>query len=217
MLSAGLILSAAAAARAENLDPDLVRLVSDFQGPMAALPPLAPRYGDDLLPAPEVDSIVRENGFSRLGLPQLRGVVYTVSVVDPDGDDGRLVIDARSGRIISFVRARRLSDNLNDDLTVTYGPSAQRMPRRFSSLPPRPPAAVPHVASRTPTVPLPRPPQPAEAKPPAAAPVGGTSQRSAAVQAKPAEAPVASPAAAKPVGPQILPTQPLPAAQGLEY
>ena len=208
MLSAGLIVSVAAAAKAEVLEAGAIRLVSDFQGPMAAMSPEPPRYGLNVLPAPEVDSIVRENGFSRLGLPQLRGAVYTVSVVDPDGDDGRLVIDARSGRIISFVPARRLSDDLNDDLTVTYGPTGQPMPRRSSSLPPRPPAAVPHVASRMPALPLPKPPQQSEVKPLAAAPP----QQSAAAQTKPAE----PPAPAKAAAPQILPTQPLPAAQGLE-
>jgi hypothetical protein len=208
MLSAGLIVSVAAAAKAEVLETGAIRLVSDFQGPMAAMSPEPPRYGLNVLPAPEVDSIVRENGFSRLGLPQLRGAVYTVSVVDPDGDDGRLVIDARSGRIISFVPARRLSDDLNDDLTVTYGPTGQPMPRRLSSLPPRPPAAVPHVASRMPALPLPKPPQQSEVKPLAAAPP----QQSAAAQTKPAE----PPAPAKAAAPQILPTQPLPAAQGLE-
>jgi hypothetical protein len=216
MLSAGLVFSAATA-RAESPDPGAIRLVSDFQGPMAAMPPEVPRYGYNVLPAPEVDSIVRENGFSRLGLPQLRGAVYTVSVVDPDGDDGRLVIDARSGRIISFVPARRLSDDQNDDLTATYEPPGQPMPRRPSSLPPRPPATVPHVANRMPTVLPPRPPEPSHVMPLAAAPSAEPPQRSAAIQTRPAEAPAAPPAAASPAAPPILPTQPLPAVQGLEY
>ena len=66
-----------------------------------------------LLPPPEVYTVVRENGFSPLGIPRQRGFVYTISVIDRDGDDGRLVIDARTGRIIRFMPAYRMGDNIN--------------------------------------------------------------------------------------------------------
>nr|NUR37579.1 hypothetical protein [Sphingomonas sp.] len=112
--------------------------------------------------------------------------------------------------------------------------SALPPPILIRSGPPRPPAAIPHVASRT--VPLPKaaprrgetpvvaakPAQPApqqaqasqQAQPTQAPPA----QQTAAVQAKPAEAaPQAAPtiAQAKPA-PTIQPTQEMPAAQGLD-
>ena len=52
--------------------------------------------------------VLRENGFSPLGVPRLRGLFYSVSAIDRRGDDGRLVIDARDGRIVRFVPAASL-------------------------------------------------------------------------------------------------------------
>jgi hypothetical protein len=217
--SAGLIF-AAEAANAQVLAPyDIERspitTVSDVggPGPYAAMPPEAPAYGPRLLPPMEIYSIVRESGFSPLGIPQQRGLVYTISVIDRGGDDGRLVIDARSGRIIRFMPAARMGDNFNDDLNAAYGPVGPLPPVQSNTRrAPRPPLPVPHVASRT-GAPLPKaPPHPK----PQAAPV----QQSAA-SAKPAETPSTSPAAASAVGVakpsvQIQPTQEMPKAQGLE-
>jgi hypothetical protein len=62
-------------------------------------------YAPAFLPVHEVYAIIRDNGFSPLGAPRQRGYTYVVSVLDRDGEDGRLVIDARSGRIIRFVPA----------------------------------------------------------------------------------------------------------------
>ena len=120
------------------------------------MPPDAavPRYGPVLLPPQEVYTVLRESGFSPLGVPQQRGLVYTISAIDSGGDDGRLVIDARTGRIIRFMPAYRMGDNLNEDLTVTYGPVGPLPPTRPIRGVPRPPASVPHVASRTPVVPI---------------------------------------------------------------
>jgi hypothetical protein len=125
--SAGLIF-AAAAANAQVLAPYGIErspttMVSDVGSPYAAMPPEAPpSYGPRLLPPMEVYTIVRESGFSPLGIPQQRGLVYTISVINTAGDDGKLVIDARSGRIIRFMPATRMGDNFNDDLSVAYGP-----------------------------------------------------------------------------------------------
>ena len=52
--------------------------------------------------------IIREAGFSPLGIPRQRGFIYTIAVIDRGGEDGRLVIDARSGRILRFVPASTL-------------------------------------------------------------------------------------------------------------
>jgi hypothetical protein len=231
IMSAGLVFSAAAAnaqvlAPHESGRPPYSR-VSDVEGPYAAMPPEAPvlRYGPTLLPAQEVYAIVRESGFSPLGIPQQRGLVYTIAVIDRGGDDGRLVIDARTGRIIRFMPAYRMGDNFNDDMTVTYGPVGPLPPISRIRGAPRPPAPIPHVASRTPLVPMPKapPPRAGEVKPLSAQPAPEPAQQSAAVQAKPADAQAAAPQAAappvveaKPAAPQIQPTQEMPKVQGLE-
>src|SRR5450631_1173102 len=128
VMAAGLVVSATAA-NAQVLAPyEMGRrpyfAVSDVAGPYAGMPPEAPvaRYGPMLLPPTEVYAIVRESGFSPLGIPHQRGLVYTIAVIDRGGDDGRLVIDARTGRILRFMPAYRMGDNFNEDLTAPYGP-----------------------------------------------------------------------------------------------
>jgi hypothetical protein len=209
-VSAGLVF-VAAAANAQVLAPTGIgpTRVSDVGSPYAAMPP---GYGPRLLPPMEVYTIVRESGFSPLGIPQQRGLVYTISVIDRGGDDGRLVIDARSGRIIRFIPAYRMSDNFNGDLDVAYGPVGPLPPPPTNSSyrrAPRPPLPIPLVASRS--APLPK------APPHVARPEAAPAQQSAAT-AKPAE-PQASPPStvgvAKPAV-QIQPTQQMPAAQGLD-
>jgi hypothetical protein len=212
-LSAGMIF-VAAAAHAQVLTPTGIgpaTRVSDVGSPYAAMPP--PGYGPRLLPPMEVYTIVRESGFSPLGIPQQRDLVYTISVIDRGGDDGRLVIDARSGRIIRFVPAYRMGDNFNEDLNSAYGPVGPLPPPTNSSYrrAPRPPLPIPHVASRS-GAPLPK------ATPHVARPEAAPAQQSAAT-AKPAEpqAPPPSPTVgvAKP-SVQIQPTQEMPKAQGLD-
>jgi hypothetical protein len=221
-VSAGMVL-VAAAANAQVLTPQVLTptglgpatRVSDVGSPYAAMPPEAPPpgYGPRLLPPLEVYTIVRESGFSPLGIPQQRGLVYTISVIDRGGDDGRLVIDARSGRIIRFVPATRMGDNFNGDFDVAYGPVGPLPPPMNSSYrrAPRPPRPIPHVASRAAT-PLPK------APPHAARPEATPAQQSAAT-AKPAEPQAPPPSAtvgmAKP-SVQIMPTQEMPKAQGLD-
>ena len=179
VMSAGLVL-AAGAANAQMLAPyDIGRspyaAVSDIDGPYAAMPPEAPRpcYGPMLLPAREVYTVVRENGFSPLGIPQQRGLFYTIAVIDRGGDDGRLVIDARDGRIVRFMPADRMGDNFNGELTRRYGPVGPLPPVSNIRGVPRPPASIPRVASRTPSVPMPKaaPLRAGEPKPLAAKPL----------------------------------------------
>jgi hypothetical protein len=202
-----------------------------------------PRYGYGqgpmLLPPTEVYTVVRESGFSPLGIPQQRGYVYTISVIDRGGDDGRLIIDARTGRVIRFIPAHRMGDNFNDDLTMNYGPPGPLPPTHARGAP-RPPKPAPQVASHTVPVPKPSPlaaAKQATAEPaakavaarpttvePAAKPSAAVEpvQQSAAAQPKSAEAQTPPAAAvttgavqAKPV-PQIAPTQDMPKAQGLD-
>ena len=245
-ITVGLLL-AATAANAQGAPQDAGRsgylAASDLSGPYADAPPPPPRviygapdygngyggYGPAVLPPREVYAVLRENGFSPLGAPRLRGMFYSIAAIDRRGDDGHLVIDARDGRIVRFVPADRFSGYGGGyggygegyygapPPRPSYGGPLEPMTRLDS----RPPSAAPKMASRTPSsVPVPRAApsrpssdQPLAAKPTPPAPV----QQSAAAQVKPADSPpaVAAPAQAKPA-PVIQPTQPMPKVQDLE-
>jgi hypothetical protein len=246
---AGLVF-AASAADAQMLAP--YRGGSDFDQPYGqaygAPPPPPPvynnggysgGYGPALMPPTEVYAVLRDNGFSPLGVPHQRGFVYTIAVIDQNGEDGRLVIDARNGRIIRFVPAWGGGPfgNYEAERMSGYGSEAALPPPTVIRGVPRPPASVPHVASRAVPLPAPkpvtaaRPSEPAqqsatiEAKPRAPAPAQATtppaaSTRTAQTNAPPVQA-SAPPAANTTVGevrpaPAIRPTQQMPAAQGLE-
>jgi hypothetical protein len=240
IVSAGLVFTAATAhaqgVAPQGTDSSTYRAPyvagTDVGGPYAAMPPEAPApgygYGPTLLPPQEVYTVVRENGFSPLGVPHQRGLFYVISVVDRGGNDGRLVIDARNGRMVRFMPAYRLGNNINEEVPVVYG-SGTALPSMSNARGvPRPPASVPQVASRTTSVPLPKA-SPLDVKPLApklftdkpATDKPAPTQQSAAVQMKPPDAPPAPQAAAPSVveakpAPQILPTQEMPKAQGLE-
>lgn len=238
-LAAGLVLLAGGA---QAQVPGPYTAASDFDAPYAVAPPVpGPRYvpgphyapgpqfgytpGPGLLPSTEVYSVLRDNGFSPLGIPRLRGFVYTIAVIDRGGEDGRLVIDARNGRIIRFVPSYRMGDNFYEDQSALGSPSAAPVPRvqaptqgttqaqTHVQAAPRPSKPAAQVASRT--VPMPK------ASPIAARPAPAPVQQAAAPAPKPTEAQAAAaPAAtatipAKPA-PQIEPTQDMPKAQGLE-
>src|SRR5712672_3671150 len=156
MLAAGLALSATAA-QAQMLAPyraasdfgapyseapysgvpyDRGPYYAPDRGPYYAPPPPEPAapprygygYGPALLPPQEVYTIIREAGFSPLGIPQQRGYVYTIAVIDRGGEDGRLVIDARNGRIIRFVPAWQMGGNFSDAQNSTSGPAGTLPP-----------------------------------------------------------------------------------------
>jgi hypothetical protein len=110
-------------------------------GPDAYRPePYRPDYGyaPAFLPVHDIYAIIRDRGFSPLGAPRQRGYTYVISVLDRDGEDGRLVIDARSGRIIRFVPAFQWGEEYE---RMRYEPGRDRpapiAPRAsFDSLPP---------------------------------------------------------------------------------
>jgi hypothetical protein len=201
-------------------------------------------YGPDyapaaLVPPHEVYNIIRQAGFSPLGIPRQRGFIYTIAVVDRGGEDGRLVIDARSGRILRFVPAWQRGAPYEDGAwNSSYGPPGPLPPSSIrSGL--KPPASAPQLASRSVPVPKPSPlaAKPAEpAKPATEAAKAPEPAKPAVEAAKPAPAPTTQQAAATPqakpdTGPTttatigqtqtkpaqgILPTQDMPKAQGLE-
>jgi hypothetical protein len=234
-LAAGLVLLAGSAQAQvpgpyENGRPPYTA-ASDFDAAAAPQPVPGPNYGPgprygnspSLLPSTEVYSVLRDNGFSPLGIPRLRGFVYTIAAIDRGGADGRLIIDARNGRIIRFLPAYRMGgDNYYEQQSALHGPFGAQPPQVMARPPqaqapdqvqaePRPSRPA-HVASRT--VPMPK------ANPLASKPAAAPIKQAAAPAPKPAEVPAAAPvttgsAPAKPA-PQIAPTQDMPSMQGLE-
>lgn len=214
-LAAGLVLLAAGAQAQVPYGNGRYTAASDFDAPYAAAPREIPGprhgYGPSLLPSTEVYAVLRDNGFSPLGIPRLRGFVYTIAVLDRGGEDGRLVIDARNGRIIRFMPAYRMGGNFFEESRVIEVPPAAPPPAH-AALPPR---SGPKVATHA--VPVPKA-NPLAAKPVAPEPV----KQAAAPAPKPAEVQATAPPAVttgsapeKPV-PQIAPTEEMPKPQGLE-
>lgn len=244
LASAGVLVSAAAA-DAQVLAPYRIGngaaiMVSDFRGPYAAMPPEMgpPGYAVEILPPREIFQIVREMGFQPLGAPQQRGMVYTMSAINEEGEDGRVVIDARNGRILRFMPAY-VRGRMGDEISTSYGPEgAPPLLRDNRGGPPfvrddhpapQPSAALPntslpHVASRTPSVPLPKAPPRAVATPakpvapapavavaPPAVPPAAAPVQQAVVAPKPDDVrviplnatPAGSPAVAAPVAPTV--------------
>lgn len=208
--------------------------VSDFDGPYdrpyGAVPPAPPPVynhgaygpgpgpGPALLPPQEVYAVLRDNGFSPLGVPHQRGFVYTIAVIDRNGEDGRLVIDARNGRIIRFVPAWGNGPygggNFPAERMSGYGPEVALPPPTVIRGTPQPPAPIPRVASRAVPLPVPKPSAAGRLPDP-------TPRQSAAVETRSVTPPAPVPQASATVGeakpaPVIQPTQQMPAAQGLE-
>lgn len=131
------------------------------QGPDAAIPSV--RYSRPALdarpviPPPQIVAILRSTGYSPLGQVTQRGWIYTVAALDPNGEDGRLIIDARTGRIMRFIPAMEVDARLNARMAMAYGPPGPPPVteigyenRRGSLLDlrriPRPPASVARTA-----------------------------------------------------------------------
>ncbi|WP_024510602.1 hypothetical protein [Bradyrhizobium sp. ARR65] len=210
-------------------------LVSDFDGPYGGPPPAPPPYGAPsyvpaepygaesygyepaLLPPREVYAVLRENGFLPFGLPRRQGYVYEISAIDPDGEDGRLVIDGRTGRIIRFMPAFWGGRTDNSGLRTPYGAQAAvPMPTVVRGVP-RPPAPIPHMASRAPKPAATVPAKSAERVPQSSAEKSAPPQpQTAAVTPPPASAIGATVGETKPPESQIKPTEPMPPVQGLE-
>lgn len=205
-----------------------------YGGRFAPPPVYAPH--DGAMPSYEVAAILRSGGYLPLGGPIRRGGVYVVSAVHPSGDDGRVVIDAYSGRIVRFTPASgAVRGSRGDEMVLVYqgptfpppdrmrpaGPPPPIVAARPVGAPvsargvPRPPAPVPNVASRTPSS------SPATPRPrPQAAPKPDTAQAPpvpAPVETKPAAvSPPLTPRPPLEKAPAVQPTQPLPPVQTME-
>ncbi|GLH81237.1 hypothetical protein SSBR45G_61460 [Bradyrhizobium sp. SSBR45G] len=166
-------------------------------------------YAPAFLPVHEVYAILRDNGFSPLGAPRQRGNVYIVAVLDRQGEDGKLVVDARSGRILRFVPAfqwgedyERMRFEPRGGLERLPAPTVIRAdPRVVPAMPP-----APRVATAMPAQP--------KVPTPAARPVAPPPQ-TAALNPKPAEAvkpapkPDIKPAEARPAEMKPVETKPV--------
>lgn len=216
-------------------------------GPDMVVPPLRfERSGLErpVLPLPQVVAVLHAGGYSPLGPVTQRGWIYTVAALDPNGDDGRLIIDARTGRIIRFIPAMVVDEHLNERMAMAYGPPgppsmamARYEGRRGGLLDlrhaPRPPAVVPSTARRPAPKIVARHPQqktgPAAVQATPAAPAAqpqatdaksvtpatvGVAQSAGANST--AAKPAASPAEVKPPEIKLLPTREMPPAQTLE-
>ncbi|MDB5625643.1 MAG: hypothetical protein JWR73_1445 [Tardiphaga sp.] len=255
--TAGVLVTTAAEAQVPEpyrLGAGAAVTVSDVGGPYAALPPdLPPGYGPpryapppyalSVLPPREIFMIAREMGYQPLGAPQQRGLVYTLSAINIDGEDGRLVLDARNGRIMRFMPAYRMGNRMGEETVATYGPAAPmpELPQYRRPQPGNPlreaakPGTGPRVASRSPTaVPLPKkspakavatpakpvvPAVPVAVTPPAATPAAPVEQQAVAAP-KPDEVRVipmtATPSSTPPETPAAAPAAPTVAAPATE-
>ncbi|MGJ4930559.1 hypothetical protein ACQR1I_26860 [Bradyrhizobium sp. HKCCYLS2038] len=169
-------------------------------------------YAPAYLPVHEVYAILRDNGFSPLGAPRQRGNVYVVAVLDRDGEDGKLVVDARSGRILRFVRASQWGEDYERMRFEPRGGLDRLPPPTVIRADPRvvPPSPVaPRVANAMPA-------QSPKVPTPAARPVAPAPQ-TAALNPKPVEAAKAvapkaadiKPAEVKPVDVKPVETKPV--------
>ncbi len=128
------------------------------RGPFAAMPParFAAPVDGPAVPPPEIARMLRSTGYSLLGQINRRGWVYTVSVINPRGDDGRAIIDARTGAIIHFIPAMAVNARFDDELGTIYGPpgppTMREAPRAMIAPPPRAAKrdAPPKLADRMP-------------------------------------------------------------------
>jgi len=164
-----------------------------------------PLPDDGLLPR-EVIGILRSTGFSPLSPPLRRGRVSLVAVIDPNGEGGQVTIDAISGRLVRFVPADVIGRSMASYPAPPYAPS-----RRGG---PRPPMPLPGVAAHGATS------APVPAARPQAAPQTNAQTANSAMPspgAKSAEPVEVKPSFGKPAGgPALLPTQPMPPAQGFD-
>ncbi len=181
--------------------------------------PPAYGYPPPLMPPREIYAVLRDNGFLPLGIPHRLGSAYEIAAESPDGENGRLMIDGRTGRIIRFTPGYWGGRPGYSDLRPPYGAQDAMPPPTAVRGVPRPPGLIPHVASRAVPVPAPKP----GAAAAAATKPGEPAQRSAAApqQADRSAPPQVSAAATAPAAevkppPQIRPTEPMPEVQGLE-
>lgn len=211
------VLISAAPALAQSPPPGAVR-------PGGAYASAVSDIDEAAVPPREAIRMLRSTGYTVLSRPRPAGaVLYSIAVITPRGDDGRIYMDVRDGRLVRFVPGYALTARTDEDIDLAYNPPSPP-PTAVTPAPRKPaPSAAPKTASRTPattgTAPsaakqaAPKLPdvKPAETKPAQAAPAAPVAAATPAPQTtgiapKPADKP--------PV--VLLPTQDMPAVLGLE-
>jgi hypothetical protein len=235
--AAGVFASFAAHAQVVRIADEIRPDGGAYRGSYNAMPGQpGPADGGEIMAPREVIGLLRADGYSPIGPAFRRGWIYTVAVINPDGDDGRLVVDARTGDPIRFIPAMRMDARMNEELDLMYGPPGPP-PAAFASdmrRAPRPPANIPRVAKphpQTAAKPADAPaPKSASVEPKTAAPAPVTQSSTTAApdavkpEAKPAEAVTAQaakpeapkPAESKPAQVELKPTQDMPPVQPLD-
>jgi hypothetical protein len=66
-------------------------------------PGTVPPGFDGGLPPAEVNALVRSTGLRPLEVPIRRGPVYAMRAIDPDGQEVRVIVNARTGRISKVI------------------------------------------------------------------------------------------------------------------
>lgn len=211
------VLISAAPALAQSPPPGAIR-------PGGAYASAVSDIDEATVPPREAIRMLRSTGYTVLSRPRPAGLVlYSIAVITPRGDDGRIYMDIRDGRLVRFVPGYALTARTDDEIELAYNPPS---PPPAAAAPRKPaPTAAPKTASRPPatttgTAPssakqaAPKLPEnkPVETKPAQAAPAAPV----AAATPVPQTAGVApKPAEAKP--PVVIqPTQEMPAVMGLE-
>ena len=185
----------------------------DAPPPYAAPPGVPYGYQPELMPPREVYAVLRDNGFLPLGIPRRQGFTYEIAAADPDGEDGRLIIDGRNGRIIRFTPASRWGRTHDFGPSGPYGAQAALPPPTAIRSVPRPPASIPHVSSsrdvtgRPVPLPAPKPAETAAAQP---------QPQPHVISAAPPPAAAGSVGVAQPPQAVVKPTQDMPPVQALE-
>jgi hypothetical protein len=161
-----------------------------YRDSYAAVPLRRPPDDSAMMSPQELIGFLRADGYSPLGPAMRRGWVYTIAVLNENGDDGRLIVDGRTGEPIRFIPAMRVDARLNEELDSMYGPPGPP-PAAFASDPymrraPRPPASIPKVA-KTPAA---QPHVQTAAKPTGTPESAAAPKAAPAVAAAPASAPV---------------------------
>lgn len=200
-------------------------------GPYAAIPSVRrtrPVDARPMLSPTQVVTILRTRGYSPLGPITQRGWVYTVAALDGNGDDGRLIVDARTGSVMRFIPAMEVDEQLRDRMAMAYGPpppaDVRYVMRRGALMDlrhaPRPSVSVPTPARRPASKTASKPASPvphgtAPAKQTAAAPAAEkTADNKAAATTVGAAARPSS--ASAPSTLKLWPTQAMPEVQTLE-
>ena len=83
-----------------------------------------------VLPPYEIVTIIRSTGLDPLGRPMRRGAIYALHAIGRDGDEVRVLVNARSGKIIKVTPVETASRLPPKAIVEPYGPPRYIPPGR---------------------------------------------------------------------------------------